>query len=123
MKIALPLTARPLVALAPFALVLLSACSEEPAAQPVETQATAPAAPETPSLPAPDEEIFSTVFAAACPAAEPVATSVCRSMGMGESDFACEYGLGDDEVLRHDATLTPGDGQWALADPETVCAQ
>ncbi len=123
MTIALPLPARFLPALAPIALLLLAGCGEEPAAQPVETQAAAPVAPATPTLPPPDEEIFAATFAAACPNAEPVAISACRSMGMGETDFACEYGLGDDAVLRHDATLTPGEGEWALVDPETVCAQ
>ena len=35
----------------------------------------------------------------------------------------CEYGLGDDEYRRDSATLTPGDGEWTLAEPEAVCAQ
>lgn len=120
MKPALPLSVLR-TALAPCALLLLAGCGEEPAAQPVAVET--PVAPATPSLPAPDEEIFSTVFAAACPEAEPVAVSSCRSLGLGESDFTCEYGLGEDEVLRHDATLTPGEGEWTLVDPDTVCAQ
>ena len=120
-----PLTLNPpLAALAPLALVLLAGCGEEPAAPPVETETAAPApVPTVPPLPAPDEAIFAETFAAACPAAEPVATSACRSMGMGEEDFACRYGLGDDNDLRHDATLTPVDGEWTLVDPETTCAQ
>jgi hypothetical protein len=123
MTIALPFPARSLSALAPLALLLLAGCGEDPAAQPAETQAAAPVAPATPALPAPDEEIFAATFAAACPEAEPVATSSCRSMGLGETDFACEYGLGEDNVLRHDARLTPGEGEWTLVDPETVCTQ
>lgn len=121
MKPVLPLSLLP-TAVGPLALLLLAGCGEEPAAQPAATQAPV-AAPATPSLPAPDEEIFAAAFAAACPEAEPVAVSSCRSLGLGESDFSCEYGLGEDEVLRHDATLTPAEGEWTLVDPETVCAQ
>jgi hypothetical protein len=122
MMTALPRTVRALTAVAPLAFLLLAGCGEEPAAQPVE-EVAAPAPAPTPSLPAPDEELFATTFAAACPDAEPVATSVCRSMGLGETDFACKYGLGEDNNLRHDARLTPGEGEWTLVDPETVCAQ
>ncbi len=42
---------------------------------------------------------------------------------MTSSDVICSYGLGEDEFLRHKATLTPGDGEWNIADPETICAQ
>jgi len=105
------------------AALTLGACSE-PSAQPapVETPVAA-AEPTEPALPAPDQEIFSTAFAAACPAAKTVAIASCRSMGLGQADFVCEYGLGEDNNLRHKATLAPGDGEWTIADPETTCAQ
>jgi len=105
------------------ATLVLGACSE-PSAQP--TPAETPVAavePTEPALPAPTQEIFSETFAAACPEAKTVAIASCRSLGLGETDFLCEYGLGNDEHLRHKATLTPGDGEWTLADPETTCAQ
>ena len=108
---------------APLALGLLAACSSEPAAQPTEEPVAVEPIVTEPTLPAPDEALFAEVFAAACPTAETVAISSCRSMGMGEADFSCKYGLGEDDNLRHDATLTPGEGEWILADPETTCAQ
>jgi hypothetical protein len=103
-----------------FACAALAACGAEPAPQPVETAAAAPAEP---SLPAPNPEVFSATFAKACPSAKPVNQSSCRRAGMTSSDVICSYGLGEDEFLRHKATLTPGDGEWNIADPETICAQ
>lgn len=101
----------------------LAACGEEPAPAPEAEAAEAVVeAPVEPALPAPNQEIFSTVFAASCPNAKPVNTAVCRRAGMGSDDVICEYGLGEDEYLRNKATLTAGDGEWVLTDTETVCA-
>ena len=97
----------------------LAACGEEPAPEPAPTQAPQPAEP---TLPAPDQELFAGVLAEACPELEPVSTAICKRAGFGSSDVVCEYGLGDDEYRRDKATLTPGDGEWTLADPESVCA-
>ena len=97
----------------------LAACGEEPAPAPVEAPV---AAPVEPSLPTPDQEFFGKLFAANCPAAEPVRTSVCKR-GMGSPEALCEFGLGEDDALRHKATLSAGEGEWILSDAETVCAE
>ena len=109
-----------------FALILapaflLAACGEEPAAEPAPAETVAPEPVNT--LPAPDQALFTNVFAEACPEAESVNTAVCKRAGIGSEDVICEYGLGDDEYLRDSATLTPGEDEWTLSDPETVCAQ
>jgi hypothetical protein len=109
-----------IVLLLPALALSLAACGEEPAPAPAPT---ATATPTTPALPAPDQELFTGVLAEACPEAEPVSTAFCKRAGFGSSDVICEYGLGDDEYRRDKATLTPGDGEWTLADPEAVCAQ
>lgn len=104
-----------------FALLgILSACSGEPEAQPTEAATQAAPAP-TASLPAPTQELFTELYAAACPADEPVSTAACKRAGFGSEDVLCEFGLGEDEYLRNEATLTPADGAWTLADPENAC--
>ena len=112
------------IALSLLPIMALAACGEEPvpAPEPTPTE-TAVAEPEEPALPAPDEAVFAETFAKACPAAKPVNHSVCKRAGFGSDNFVCEYGLGDDEYLRHKATMTPGDGEWAVDNSETVCAQ
>ena len=100
---------------------VLAACGEEPAPAPAPTETATPEVVES-ELPAPDEAVFQAAFAAACPSAKPVSQSICKR-GLGSEDVLCEYGLGDDEYFRHKATLTPGDDEWTVADPETICAQ
>ena len=107
-----------LALLLPF--LALAACGQEPAPEPTPTVAAAPAEP---ALPSPSLEVFAAVFAETCPAAEKVATSVCKRAGMGADDVLCEFGVGEDTALRHKATLTAGDGEWKLADAEAVCAE
>lgn len=112
------------IALSLLPLLALAACAEEAAPAPEPTPSeTAMAEPIEPALPAPDEAVFAETFANACPSAKPVSTSVCKRAGFGSEDMICEYGLGDDEYLRHSATLNPGDDAWIVADTETVCAQ
>ena len=105
----------------PFILAL-AACGSEPEAPPP----AAPTATPEPraSLPAPDEELFTEVFANSCDGAEPVSTAVCKR-AMGSETVTCEFGLGEDEYLRHAADLTASeDGtEWVLADPEAICAE
>lgn len=103
-------------------LVVLAACTQEEAPAPQATQAAAAPAP-TQSLPAPDQALFTTTFAAACPEVEKVSNAVCKRAGLGSTDVICEYGIGEDNYLRHKATLTPGDGQWTMVQPEKICAE
>ena len=101
----------------------LAACGAEPAAQPAPepTEVVTPEPIKT--LPAPNEKLFSELFAKTCPAAETVGTSSCKRAGMGSKDVICEFGLGEDKHLRHTATLTAGEDRWTLADAEKVCAE
>ena len=100
-------------------VLVLAACND-PEPEPV--PAPTVAAPAAPALPAPDEELFSTLFAATCPAAEKVSVAVCKR-AMGADNAICEFGVGEDEYLRHKATLEAGEGEWAIADAEEFCAE
>lgn len=103
-----------------FPIFALAACGQEPAPEPAPTVAAAPA---DPALPSPTLEVFAATFAETCPAAEKVATSVCKRAGMGSDDALCEFGVGEDTALRHKATLTAADGKWTLGDAKAVCAE
>lgn len=102
-------------------LCALAACGTEPAPEPAPTEVADPEPINT--LPAPNEALFADLFAKTCPAAEKVSTSSCRRAGMGSKDVTCEFGVGEDEYLRHSASLTAGDDQWTLADAEKTCAE
>ena len=100
----------------------LAACGEEPAPEPVETP-VAEAEPQV-DLPAPDQDLFREVFAKTCEGAEPVNMASC-SRALGADAASCEFGLGEDEYLRHDATLAvneAGDG-WMLENAEALCTE
>lgn len=101
----------------------IAACGEEPEAEAVVLPEPVPTVAATPSLSPPTQDTFAAAFAEACPEAKPVNTSLCKSRGMGSNMFVCEYGLGEDEYLRHEADLEPQDGEWVIADPEAVCEQ
>lgn len=113
MRIVLPLAAA-------FAL---AACGsqEEPPVEPVPTEAIAPA-DIVETLPPPRREEFTAAWSQACPEAEPVGTALCKSKGLGDPGFTCDFGLGEDEYRRHTTELEPVDGSWALVDPENSCS-
>ncbi len=102
-----------------LSVLALAACGSEPAPAPEPTETVAPE-PVSTLAPA-DEALFKELFAETCPDAEPVNTAVCRR-AMGADTASCEFGLGDDEFLRNDATLSVVDDGWVLSDPETVCS-
>ena len=106
--------------LAALPLFALAACGEEPAPEPVPTQAASVAA--EPTAPPANEALFKQVFANSCPAAETVSTAVCKR-ALGSDEAVCEFGLGEDTALRHDATMMAVDGEWQLKDAEALCAE
>ena len=105
-----------------LAFVTLAACgSAEPA--PAPTQAAAVPAPvASPSMPSPDQDVFAATYAEGCPTAKKVATSMCKSEGLGKDGFVCEYRLGSEDAARRTTGIIPGEGKWKLADPDTACA-
>jgi hypothetical protein len=110
-----------LAVIVPLATLALAACGQgEPEPAPTPTVAAAPAKP---TLPPPNEELFAEVFAKTCPDAEKVATSVCKRAGMGSDTVDCQFGVGEDENLRHKASLMAENGEWKLVDAATICAE
>ena len=103
-------------------LLALSACGSEPTPQPTATATVAPT-PLKPTLLPPDQATFTTVFAKACPKAEKVAVASCKAEGMGATSFTCQYGLGNDKYLRHDATISQKDGEYVLDNSAATCAE
>lgn len=102
-------------------LLALAACGE-PEPEPQPTAEPTVAAPAEPALPAPDEELFTALFAKTCPAAEKVSVAVCKR-AMGADTALCEFGVGEDEYLRHKSTLEAKNGEWAIANPKEFCAE
>lgn len=102
-------------------LFALAACGGEPAPEPAPTETATPEPINT--LPAPNEALFAELFAKTCPAAEKVSTSLCKRAGMGSEEVNCQFGVGEDEHMRHRATLIAGEDEWTLADAETLCAE
>ena len=103
-------------------LALLAACGEEPAPEPVATETVAPE--PLVELAAPDEELFTTLWADTCPDAEAVGQAFCQR-GMGAEFATCEFALGDDEYTRNDARLEIDETgeSWMIADGETLCTE
>ena len=101
-------------------LFALSACGEEPAPEPTATVAAAE--PVEPTAPPADEALFTELFAETCPDAEPVATAVCKR-AMGADTATCQFGLGEDQNLRHSAQIAAENGEWSLVDAPAICAE
>lgn len=101
----------------------LAACdSRDPAqSEPAQTETLSPTEAGA-ALPPPQRAEFAAAWAEACPEAEPVGRAFCKSLGLAEQNFTCDYGLGNDEDRRHTAELAPGDGKWVLADPANACS-
>jgi len=105
-----------------IALATLAACGSEQQPEPAPTQAAAPEPEPGPSLPPPSQEVFAATYAAACPKAEKVVDSMCKSAGMGHDGFICEYRLGSENAARRATKIVPNEVEWKLADPDTDCA-
>lgn len=103
-------------------IALLAACGEEPAPEPAPTQVATPEPVST--LPPPDQALFKTTFAETCEGAEPVNEAICRR-AMGADNVSCEFSLGEDEYLRHEATLVANEDStgWMFEDADALCAE
>ena len=101
----------------------LAACGSPESEQPQNTQAeSAPATETTRTLPTPRREEFAAAWAEACTDAEPVGKALCKSKGITDPNFTCDFALGDGEYRRHTAEIMPGEEEWELADPVNACA-
>lgn len=103
-----------------IALAALAACNSPESEAPPAAEPTTVAVVE-PSLAPPGRQEFTDAWAEACPSAETVSTALCKSKGLTDPNFACEFGLGKDEYRRNSAELTRGEGRWVLADAEQAC--
>lgn len=102
-------------------LFALAACSSEPANDSAAAPAATPTVTTTPSLSPPRREEFTAAWAKACPEAKPVSTALCKSKGLGDPNFTCEFGVGEDEYRRNTAELTAGEGEWILVNAPAAC--
>lgn len=102
-------------------MMALAACNSQDSAAPPAAEATDAVADAGPSLAPPGAQEFKDAWAAACPSAEPVGTALCKSKGMTDPNFTCDFGLGEDEYRRNTAELMRGQDRWELADAEQAC--
>ncbi|NCO99977.1 MAG: hypothetical protein GW801_14005 [Sphingomonadales bacterium] len=104
------------------AILALGACGSQDEALPEPEQAESVVpADVTEAHPPPHREEFAAAWAEACLEAEPVGKALCKSKGLGEPGFTCDFGLGEDEYRRHNAELELAGESWALVDPENAC--
>lgn len=98
----------------------VAACGSNEVPAPEETTEQA-IAPTVATIPPPRREELSAAWSEACPDAEPANKGLCKSMGLGDPDFTCDFALGDGEYRRYTVELTQSDGKWVLVDPENAC--
>ncbi|WP_347304597.1 hypothetical protein V5740_14470 (plasmid) [Croceibacterium sp. TMG7-5b_MA50] len=103
------------------AMLALAGCGAQESAPPPAVEATTAVADAQPTLAPPGAAEFTTAWADACPSAQPVSTALCKSKGLTDPNFSCDFGLGEDEYRRHTAELARGDESWELADAENAC--
>ena len=106
-----------------FCALALAACgsNEAPVPEALPEQA-ATTEPASEAISPPRRAELAAAWAMACPDAEPANKGLCKSKGMGDPGFTCDFALGDDEYRRYTAELIQSDGKWVLADPENACA-
>ncbi len=104
------------------AVFALAACGsqEEAESEAAQTETIVPASING-APPPPRREEFTAAWAEACPEAEPVGKALCKSKGITDPGFTCDFALGEDEYRRHSADLEPVEQSWALVDPENAC--
>lgn len=100
---------------------LLSACGSEREEPATPEPTTAAAQPEEPKLSPPRRAEFADAWSRACPDQEKVGKALCKSKGMADPDFTCDFALGDGEYRRHTAELTPAGDRWDLVNPAKAC--
>jgi hypothetical protein len=103
------------------AIAILAACGTQQADETAPAVVATPTADATPTMTPPRREEFTAAWAEACPDAEPVGKALCKSKGLTDPNFTCDFALGDGEYRRHNAELAPQDGKWVLADPANAC--
>ncbi len=63
------------------------------------------------SLGLPGKDEFTAAYAAACPEAAPVESTLCEAVGLGQSEFTCEFALEGDASMSREGTLNATDGE------------
>lgn len=102
--------------------LFVSACgSRQPEQRDAQPTAASTQASREPSLAPPRHPEFAAAWSRACPDQEAVGKALCKSNGLADANFTCDFALGDGEYRRHTAELEPGNGRWDLANPDLAC--